>query len=166
MRKNNWKNFEGKPIKNHELFDKLDKLRKKISVQTGCRINIEYWPRKKNKVADKLAKAGKNLGGNNSSLSKKGEKIGKRMFDGAELKYSRLQIGMELHIHVFRKDPVQTEWEVWVEIIHGELLGHKLKIYAGNELTAELKRRNKYIIKVANVFRYHITIEKNIKRLS
>jgi len=33
-RQNKWKNFEGKPIKNHEQIGKLDKLRKKVATLT------------------------------------------------------------------------------------------------------------------------------------
>jgi hypothetical protein len=41
---------------------------------------IKTW--RQNKIADKLAKAGKKEGFTNESLSKKGEKIGKRKYDG------------------------------------------------------------------------------------
>lgn len=164
-RRNSWKNHEGKPIKNHDLLDKLDKTRKKLSQNTGARVNIIYRPRKKNKQADKLAKKGKTEGIKNDSLAKKGEKIGKRIFDGAEIKYVKLQAKDELLIHVFRKDPVQELWEVWVEICEGDNKGEKFKIYADNELAKKLRRRNYYSIKIREVFRFHTTIYRTTKKV-
>jgi len=164
-RRNNWHNHEAKPIKNHDLLDKLDKTRKKLNEETHARVNIEYRPRKQNKVADKLAKAGKKEGLSDHSLSKKGEKIGKRLFDGGEIKYSKLTPKSSLHIHIFRKDPVQEQWEVWCELCQGENLGEKLKIYVDNELAAKLKRRNHYLVKVKIAHRFHINIYKTIKKV-
>lgn len=164
-RRNSWKNHEGKPIKNHDLLDKLDKTRKKLSQSTGARVNIIYRPRKKNKQADKLAKKGKTEGLKNDSLAKKGEKIGKRIFDGSEIKYVKLHAKDELLIHVFRKDPVQELWEVWVEMYEGNNKGEKFKIYADNELARKLQRRNFYSIKIKEVFRFHTTIYRTIKKI-
>lgn len=163
-RHNNWKNHEGKPIKNHELLDKLDKIRKKLSEQTRARINIEYRPRKQNKIADKLAKAAKKDAITNDRLSKKGEKIGKRIYDGGEIKYKVLKKGQQIKVHIFRKDPVQELWEVWCEICQGECEGQKLKIYVDDELAAKLKRRNYFIIQIKSIFDHHILIYRTIKK--
>jgi hypothetical protein len=78
-------------------------------------------------------------------LAKKGEIIEKRKFDGAEVKYSILNVNTELSVHVFRKDPVQAEWEVWVEISDDENKGNKLKIYADDALAAKLQRGNDHV---------------------
>lgn len=165
-RKNQWKNHEGKPIKNHKLLDELDKIRKKLSDKTYARVAIEYRPRKENKAADKLAKAGKKDGLVTDKLSKKGEKIGKRKFDGNEILYSKLKEKDELHVHIFRKDPVQEEWEIWVEICKDENKGNKLKIYSDDILASRLQRRNEYIIRVKKVYKHHIHIFKTIKKIS
>ena len=162
-RQNRWKNFEGKPIKNHEQIDKLDKLRKKLSSLTYARINIEYRPRKQNKIADKLAKAGKKDGLLNTSLAKKSEKIGKRKFDGGEVIYRSLSEKQELHINIFRKDPVQELWEVWGEICCGERIGQKLKFYADDILAGKLHRGNEYVIRVKIVHRFFVEIFKATK---
>ncbi|MDP1726875.1 MAG: hypothetical protein Q8M15_08830 [Bacteroidota bacterium] len=164
-RRNNWHNHEGKPIKNHDLLDRLDKIRKKLTDYARARVNIEYRPRKQNKAADKLAKAGKKEGLVKDSLAKKGEKIGKRLFNGNEIKYTKLRAGLELHIHVFRKDPVQEQWEVWCEICEGENKGEKLKLYVDDILAAKLKRRNQFIIKIKSVYKYHIGIYKTLKNI-
>lgn len=158
-RKNRWRNFENKPIKNHKLLDELDKERQKLSKATRMKISIEYRSRKKNRGADKLAKAGKKQGLLNNKLWKKGQKIGKRKFDGPEIKYNVLTPGMMLQINVFRKDPVQHQWEVWGEIVQPPYLGNKLKIYADDIISAQLKRGNEYSIKIEKVFRYHIHID-------
>jgi ribonuclease HI len=163
-RSNNWRTYEGKPIKNHKLLDELDKTRKKLADLSRARVNIEYKPRKQNKVADKLAKKGKTEGLIIDKLAKKGEKIGKRKFEGDEIKYSKLFKGDELLVHVFRKDPVQDEWEVWVEICEGLHLGSKLKIYTDDILSSKLQRRNEYSIKIKEVLSHHIRIFRTIKK--
>jgi ribonuclease HI len=164
-RRNGWKNHENKPIKNHKLLDELDKVRSKLSREARARVHIEYKPRKQNKVADKLAKTGKKNGLPIDKLKKRGEKIGKRKFDGAEITYQSLKANTEYHINVFRKDPVQQEWEVWVEICTGELKGRKLKIYADDGLSRKLKRGNEVIIKIKSVFKHHIHIFRTIRRI-
>jgi len=164
-RKNKWKNHEGKPIKNHKLLDELDKTRKKLSDKTFARVNIEFRRRKHNKAADKLAKAGKKEGLAKDKLSNKGEKIGKRKFDGSEIKYKMLNKKEKLYVHVFRKDPVQDEWEIWVEICGEENKGNKLKIYADDLLASKLKRRNEFIIRVKEVYNHHIKIYRTIEKI-
>lgn len=162
-RRNKWKNHEGKPIKNHHLLDELDKTRAKLCKKARSRVHIEYRPRKKNKQADKLAKAGKTGGPSIEKLKKKGEKIGKRKFDGAELSYSSIRKDNQFHVNVFRKDPVQNEWEVWVEICDGEFRGRKLKIYTDDILAKKLKRGNQFIVKVKTVYKHHIAIFRTLK---
>jgi len=164
-RQKNWYNHEGKPIKNSLLLDKLDKLRKKLSVIAKARINIEYRPRKKNKIADKLAKAGKSGSPLISTLVKKSEKIGKRIFDGGEMTYNSFRKKQEVLVNVFRKDPVRNEWEVWVEICEGDFFGRKFKIYADNQLAEKLQRGNQYIIKLKEIHRYHTVAYKVIKKV-
>ncbi|MDZ4715407.1 MAG: hypothetical protein SH819_08050 [Cytophagales bacterium] len=163
-RKNGWKNHEGKPIKNHKLLDELDKTRTKLSKIAHRRVSIEYRPRKQNKGPDKLAKAAKR-GLPLDKLAKKGQKIGRRKFDGPEIKYAVMKEGMELHVHIFRKDPVQEQWEVWAEICSGNYHRHKLKIYVDNRLAAKLKRLNEFRLKIKSVHSHHVTIFRAIKRV-
>jgi len=165
-RSNKWKNHEGKPIKNHKLLDELDKTRKKLSDKTYARISIEYRPRKQNKIADKLSKKGKKEGLILEELSKKGQKIGRRKLDGVEIKYSKLNEKDELHINIFRKDPVQDEWEIWAEICKGQNEGNKLKIYTDDILATKLQRGNEYIIRIKSVFSHHVKIYRTIKKIS
>ncbi len=165
-RRNGWKNFEGKPIKNHKLLDELDKVRMKLTKEAKVKVNIEYRPRKQNKIADRLAKAGKEEGTLNSKLWSKGDKIGKRKFDDVEINYKKLIVGNSYHIHVFKKEPVQDKWEVWVEICDGTDKGKKLKIYCNDTQAAILKRRNEFIVILKNSFRYHILIEDKIEPVS
>jgi ribonuclease HI len=163
-RQNNWYNHEGKPIKNHLLLDKLDKTRRKLTDISHARINIEFRSRKQNKGADKLAKAAKKGNLTIRTLAKKIEKIGKRMYDGAEISYKTLSEKQEIHINVFRKDPVQDEWEVWVEICEGENLGKKLKIYTDNKLAEKLQRGNQYVLKLKKIHRFHVLAYSKVKK--
>jgi ribonuclease HI len=165
-RSNKWKNHEGKPIKKHKLLDELDKTRKKLSDKTYARISIEYRPRKQNKIADKLAKAGKKDGLIIDKLAKKSQKIGRRKYDGSEIQYSKLKEKDKLQVNVFRKDPVQDEWEIWVEVTKDERMGNKLKIYADDILAKNLQRGNEYIIRIKSVYSHHIKIFKTIKKIS
>jgi len=165
-RKNKWCNYEGKPIKNHDLLDKLDKKRKKLSDIAFKKVSIEFKPRRQNKAADKLAKKGKKQSIVNETIAVKGLKIGKRKYDGAEVIYKTLKAKDEIHIHVFKKTPVKDQWEVSVEICKGEIIGRKLKIYSDNELSAKLKRRNEYIIRLKEVFNHHVTIYRTLKKIN
>ena len=128
-------------------------------------INIEFRRRKYNKAADKLAKAGKYIGLAKDKLSNKGEKIGKRKFNGSEIEYKRLNKKEKLHVHIFRKDPVQNEWEIWVEICGEENKGNKLKIYADDLLASKLKRRNEFIVRLKEIYSHHIKIYRTIEKL-
>ncbi|MEQ8474505.1 MAG: RNase H family protein [Marinoscillum sp.] len=166
-RSNGWKNFEGKPIKDKDLLDKLDKTRKKLSDLVQGRVEIEWRRRKENKVADKLSKKGGVEGGlKNDSLSKKGEKIGRRKFNGPEINYKLLEVNQELQVNVFRKDPVQEQWEVWVEFCEGKFKGNRLKIYVDDLLASKLNRGNQFTIRIKEVFRYHIEIYRTIKKIT
>jgi ribonuclease HI len=164
-RSNGWYNHENKPIKNHELINKLDKLRKKLSGIAKARIQIEFKSRKQNKGADKLAKAAKTGNPLINSLMKKSEKIGRRLFNGDEMKYKSLSVKQEIHINIFRKDPVQNEWEVWAEICSGDFHGRKFKIYVDDLLAEKLQRGNQYIITLKEVHRFHVTPYKKIKKV-
>jgi ribonuclease HI len=163
-RKNGWKSFEGKPIKNHKLLDELDKTRIKLSKISRARISIEYRGRKANKAADKLAKAAKRGGTIISKLEKPGEKIGKRKFDGPEIKYDAFRNEMSVHVNVFRKDPLHEGYEVWAEICAGDYKGCKLKIYSDDVLAKKLQRGNEYVIKLKAVFRFHLEIYRTLKK--
>lgn len=161
-RANNWCNHENKPIKNWKQIDELDKTRQKLTKIAGIAVSIEHRPRKKNKGADKLAKAGK-FGLPNDKLARKGEKIGRRKFDGAEIKYVVLKPSMSLSVNIFKKDPVRHQWEVCMEIINGDHLGKKLKCYCDDEIAGKLMRGNQYVITIDKVFRYHILITEGFK---
>jgi ribonuclease HI len=163
-RRNGWKNNEGKPIKNHKLLDELDKERLKLSRAARASVNIEWRRRKQNKKADNLAKAGKIIGLPNFKLENKSEKIGKRKFDGPEINYRQFQPKDEIHVNIFRKDPVQDQWEIWAEVCAGTNLGDKFKIYADDNLSGKLKRGNEYIIRIKEAFRFHITIFRSFKK--
>ncbi len=164
-RKDKWKNHEGKEIKNYDLLDDLDKARTKLARIARSRVHIQYMPRKKNKVADKLSKAGRNQALADTSIAKKGEKIGKRKFDGAEITYNSLQSKETVDIRIFRKDPLKTQWEVWGEILDGEFKGRKLKIYCDDALASKLSRHHSYQVKIKTVFNHHIIIYKTMQEL-
>jgi ribonuclease HI len=164
-RSKNWYNHENKPIKNHELIDKLDKQRKKLSAVSRARVNIQYKPRKQNKAADKLAKAAKSGNPLITSLQKKSEKIGRRLYPGDEMNYKSFTIKQQVHVNVFRKDPVQNEWEVWVEVCSGDFFGRKFKLYADDGLAEKLQRGNQYIIILKEIFRFHVTAYKKTKKV-
>ncbi|MBX3006957.1 MAG: hypothetical protein KF816_02915 [Melioribacteraceae bacterium] len=164
-RRNKWCNHEGKAIKNHDLLDKLDKKRKKLSEIAHSKIFIEYRPRKQNKVADKLAKAGKKLSLPDHSIAIKGLKVGKRKFDGNEIKYDMIRENEEIHIHVFLKTPVNKQWEISTEVCEGSNIGKKLKIYSDDKLAVKLQRRHEYKVKIKKVFSHHTEIYRTLKEV-
>jgi hypothetical protein len=119
-----------------------------LSQVSRARVHIEYRARKHNKAADKLAKGGKKDGLLITTLLIKSEKIGRRKFDGAEIKYNRLLVGQEINVNIFRKEAIQDRWEVWAELCDGENQGQKMKFYVDDVLADKLNRGNQYILKV------------------
>jgi len=164
-RKNGWKNHEGKPIKNSDLLNKLDKKRFKLNNESYKMVSIEFRRRKYNRKADKLSKVGRKRGLENESISIKGIKIGKRKFDGSEISYSKLQEKETLHVNIFKKDPVKDEWEVSAEICSGIHLGKKLKIYVDDKLQSKLMRGNEFLIRLKHIHTYHVRIYRTLKKL-
>jgi ribonuclease HI len=162
-RKNGWKNHEGKAIKNKDLLDNIDKIRKKISDKIACSIKIEYQSRKKNKIANKLAKKGKKNFFIDKSISKNGLKIGKRKFNDDEVDYSLVNKNANIIIHVFKKELVGDQWEICADIMNGRDMGKKVKIYTDKMIERKLHRHHIYEIKVKVRYRYHIEIFRTIK---
>ncbi|MFH0951805.1 MAG: RNase H family protein [Patescibacteria group bacterium] len=164
-RRNKWKNHEGRSIKNKDLLDKIDKTRKKVMFSVGCRLEIQYLRRKYNKVADKLAEAGKKQQLVNRSIAKHGQKIGKRKYKGEEVQYSRLDEKEEYHIHVYKKEPVGDQWEVCTEVCEGPLVGRVLKIRTDSIMEDRLHRRHEYTIRLKRVFSHHVIIFRTLIKL-
>ena len=164
-RRNKWCNHVGKAIKNSDLLDKLDKKRKKLSVVSRSRIFIEYKPRKQNKIADKLAKAGKQISTVDNSIAIKGLKVGVRKFDGAEIKYDRLKEKEEIQIHIYLKTPVNKQWEISAEICEGNYVGNKIKIYTDDKLAKKLQRSHEYKVRIKKIYSYHLEIFRLVKEI-
>lgn len=164
-RKNKWKNHEGKSIKNSDLLEKVDKTRSKLRARTYCNVEVNYEPRRYNKVANKLSKKGKTKLLPTRSIDLKGTKQGRRKFDGEEIKYSLLKPKEEYTIHIFKKDPVSDQWEIHAEFCEEEFQGKKVKIYTDDKLERKLPRNNYYRVKIKDVFRHHITIYRTLKKL-
>lgn len=164
-RKNNWKNHEGKSIKNSDLLDKLDKTRNKLRAKSYCNVDIKYESRKYNKAANKLSHIGKKKSLQDKSIEVKGVKQGKRKFDGDEIKYSLLKPKQQYTIHIFKKDPVSDQWEIHAEFFEGDFIGKKIKIYTDDKLERKLHRHHIYEVKIKNVFRYHIIIYRTFKEI-
>lgn len=164
-RKNHWHNYEGKAIKNSDLLEKVDRLRKKISDKTYCSVRIEFLPSKFNKVADKLSKKGKFKAITNESIALKGIKHGKRKFDGEEINYTFINIKDEYLIHVFKKEPVRDQWEISAEICNSGNIGKKIKIYTDSSLEKKLHRHHYYSIRIKNKFRHHVEIFRTISEI-
>jgi len=158
-RRNGWKNHEGKPIKDKDLIDGIDKTRKKLSNMIQARVEIQYVRRKKNKQADKLAKQGKRGEIRNKRIiGEKNVKIAKRLFSGAEIDYGTIGSGDVLDIRIYRKDPVSKEYEISAEICDGIHYGKKIKIYVDFVQETELHRHHNYRVYIEKVFKHHVRI--------
>lgn len=165
-RRRGWKNHEGKPIKDKDLFDNIDKLRKKLSDKIGGRVEIVYVRRKYNKEADGLSKRGKTgFEKNKLIVDAKLSKISRRLFDGDEITYSELSAGDNLDVRVYRKDSVQKEFEVLGEISDGEHFGKKIRIYVSFVDELELHRHHYYRVTVKEVRKHHIRIMSDFEEI-
>ena len=160
-----WHNYEGKEIKNHDLLDKIDKTRNKLRRITSCSLRIEYIRRKYNRRADKLAKKAKTSPTISQRFALKGNKIGKRKYNGATIKYNLLEERNEYHIHVFKKEPIINQWQISVELCEGSFVGRKFDIYGDSVIERRLHRQNEYKIRIKSIFTHHVTIYKTIRKL-
>lgn len=164
-RRNRWHNYEGKAIKNSDLLDKIDKTRRKITDKISCRLRIQYRRRKFTKSADKSAKMGKKQTIAKRDIALKGLKIGKRKYDDIHVDYKLLGEKDEYVVRVFKKVPVQEQWEISVEICEGKLLGKKLNIYTDSEIERRLHRHHQYRIRIKEVFANHVIVYRTIKEI-
>ncbi len=162
-RSNGGKNYEGKEIKNWDLLNKLDKTRTKLGNEVRKSVRIEYRKRKLNKEADKLSKKGRNEGIENRKIAIEGHKIGRRKFDGPEIKYKQFSPKETLIVNIFRKRLIKDSWEINAEICSEKKQHHRLKIYTDYKLQEKLQRGNQYEIRIKNVYNHHIEIYRIIK---
>lgn len=156
-RSNGWKNHELKPIKDKDLWDELDKTRRKLASQVGGRVEINYKREKQNKVADKLSKLGKKSI-QSRRVKRKVKNVAPRIFDGPDIDYSLLSQGDVLDVHVYAWEPVQKEVEISSEVLNGEHTGKILTLYVDYDQKSLLHRRHKYQIVIDKVLKHHIRI--------
>jgi ribonuclease HI len=164
-RKNGGKNYESKEIKNWDLLNNLDKTRTKLRNLTWKTIRIEYVRRKYNKEADKLSKKGRKTGLPTRRIAIEGHKIGRRKFDGEEVRYSMFAPKDIATVHVFRKRPIKEQWEINAEICSDRMKGQKLIIITDHLLQEKLQRGNIFVIRIKKVFSHHLEIYRTIKKL-
>jgi ribonuclease HI len=164
-RKNGGKNFEGKEIKNWDLLNQLDKTRTKLRNLTWKTVRIEYIRRKYNREADKLTKKAQAIGLPTREIAIEGHKIGRREFNGEEVKYSCFAPKDITTVHIFRKRPIREQWEINAEICSEKMKGQKLIIITDHLLQEKLQRGNIYEIKIKKVFSHHFEIYKTINKL-
>jgi ribonuclease HI len=163
-RSNRWKTHEGKPVKDKDLLDKIDKTRKKLLKEVGGAVEIKYKRRAKNKIADKLSKAGKKSGTiSKRIIAKKNKNVARRKFSGSEIDYSLIQEGETLVVRVYAWEPVQGEFEVSVEIADGKHKGETMKIYVSSTSKMDIHRHHYYEIKIKSVYTHHVHIKSFMK---
>ena len=139
-------------------FTKLRNLTRKS-------VRIEYRRRKYNKEADNLSTKGRKEGIPNREIAIEGHKIGRRIFDGEEIKYSLFVPKEVIRIHIFRKRPIKDQWEINAEICSDKMNGQKLKTITDQLLQEKLQRGNIFEIRIKKVFSYHFEIYRTIKKI-
>jgi ribonuclease HI len=165
LKSQGWKNHENKPIANKDLLDKLDKLRKKLINLTHVSVDMKYFRRKFNKVADKLSKKGMESLHVNKSIARL-IKPGKSKYKGEEVKYELLKEDDELIVQVFYKDPIsKDEWKLNADICNDEYEEKRVTIYVNNEIEDELHRKHDYKVIIDKVYKHHILIKNDIKEI-
>lgn len=168
-RKNNWLNYERRPIKNSDLLDRIDKTRKKIYDKTHCSVSIQYVRSKYNKKADKLADQGKTQLTVNENVALHGIKIGKRKFKNdneiVEVNYALLKEKSEYIVHIYKKEPIRDQWEISAEMCNEKFLGDILKIIVDLEIEKRLHRHHIYLIRIKETCAHHVNIYKTIKEI-
>ncbi|MDO8452047.1 MAG: RNase H family protein [bacterium] len=157
-RKNGWKNYEGKPIKDKDLLDRIDKTRVKVGQAVGGRVSIQYVREKKNKVADKLSRDGRRSDTRGRKIiDKKKRRVIRRLYDGPEMKYLLLSPDEEMEVRLYAWEPVGKQCEVCFEICSGDHEGRIVKAYVNIEQKTSIHRGHRYRMIVNEVFTHHIT---------
>jgi ribonuclease HI len=165
-RSNGGKNHEGKEIKNWDLLNQLDKTRTKLAQLARKSVRIEYRERKYNKEADKLSKKGRKEGFPTREIAIEGHKIGRRKYDGGEIKYEYFNPKEIMRIHVFRKRPIKEQWEINAEICSEKRKGNKVKFLVDYLLQEKLQRGNLYDVRIKKAYSFHFEIYRTIKKIT
>lgn len=156
-RKNGWKNYEDKPIKDRDLLDKIDKIRIKVARAVGGSVSINYERENRNRTADKLSKKGKYSGIRGRKLiEKKNRRITRRLFEGPEIKYSQLSQDSLVEARLYAWEPVGEQYEVCFEIYSGPHKGKTMRVYVDDTQKAAIHRGHTYLIDIEKVFTHHI----------
>ncbi|MBI2639753.1 MAG: hypothetical protein HYW90_02580 [Candidatus Sungbacteria bacterium] len=157
-RKNKWTTHEGKEVKDKDVLDKLDKTRKKLAAFAG-RVEIKYKREKRNRAADKLSREGRSRSiTSRIQFQRKRRRVSRRLHDGPEVNYSILKRGDFFVVHVYAREPIKRNYDIWVEIVSGVHVGQTVKIYADADLKHELHLQHVYRIEVADIKSHHIVI--------
>lgn len=158
-RKNHWKTFEGKPVKDKDLLDRIDKTRKKLAQAVDGRVDISYKREKQNKAADKLSKLGKrSVIHSKRIIQKKNRNIAPRKFDGSEIDYSSIHSGDSFVVHVYAWESVQNEIEIIVEIMEGLYISRTIKLYVDPATKRDIHRQHIYEIEISEVYAHHVRV--------
>jgi ribonuclease HI len=158
-RKAGWKNHEGKPIKNADLLEKIDKTRIKVIKAVGGSVTVSYKRRKYNKVADKLAKAGKiSVTRGRRIIAMSNRRVIKRLYDGEEIEYQKISKDLRLKVRVYAWQPVGDEYEICFEICSGEFEGQIIKTSVLPAEKQGLQRGHFYLVNVDSVLKHHVKI--------
>jgi len=160
-RKNHWRNYQNKPIKNSEILDIIDKNRTKLIKNLHYHIGISYVSRKYNKKTDKLAKDGKKVF-SVKSANKQSVKVGKRLYNGGEIIYSGLCGNDKLVLCPYLKQFVKDMWEIRAEICKGTNKGQTVTIYTDTHTERSFHRNHYYTVIIDKVFSNYITISANL----
>jgi ribonuclease HI len=164
-RSNGGKNHKGKEIKNWDLLNQLDKTRTKLAQLARKSVRIEYRKRKYNKEADKLSKKGRKEGLPTRKIAIEGHKIGRRVFEGGEIKYKYFNPKETITIHIFRKRPIKEQWEINAEICSEKRKGEKLRVIVDHLLQEKLQRGNVFEVRIKNIYSFHFEIYRTIKKV-
>jgi hypothetical protein len=165
-RKNKWKTFEEKPIKDKDLISRIQKARMKLSKEVGGRVEIHYKKEKYNKVADKLSRVGrKSEIRSKKILNQKIRHVSKRKFVGNDVHYPSLKENDQLNIRLFSWENVQDQIEIVGEILDDRFKGNKINFYVDHESKKKLHRHHSYTLTVGAVYSHHIKIA-DLKEIS
>lgn len=155
-RKNKWKTHEGKPVKDSDLWNSLDKTRTKLTAAVGGRVEVRFERENKNRVADKLSREGRRGVTKSRKIRlKKNRNVTKRLTEGSEIKYPLLSPGDVFPVRVYAWEPVGEQYEICSEILDGEFAGKILKMYVSQEEKRLIHRTYSYDLSVKEIFAHH-----------